>query len=230
METSSSKQELFEYYNERAPEYEEFYWGRFGAKIPNPSLYENDTNAISRLLPAYVSGKCIDLACGTGFWLPVYEKGCSQITLIDQSEEVLTECLKKIQKLEIESKTDIICSDLFSHPFKENEYDSAVVGFLVSHLSEAELKTLFDILKTVLTHNSKFVIIDSTWNKEMVRMGRRKAGLIERTLSDGRRFNIFKRYFEKKDLYSMAEKNGIHLEIVYWGNVFFLAVASFSRH
>lgn len=230
MDTESSiKRELFEYYNERAQEYEEFYWGRFGAKIPNPDIYRNDTIGITQLLPNYVRGKCIDIACGTGFWLPVYEKNCHWITLIDQSEGVLEECSKKIQKLGIENKTEIICGDLFDYPYKKNEYNTAVIGFLISHFNDTELNQFFDIVKTLLVKNGRFVIIDSTWNQELAGMGREKVGFIERILMDGRRFTILKRYFERQTVLELTKVIKADIEVIFWGNVFFLAVGYFPQ-
>lgn len=223
----SSQRELFEYYNERAPEYEGFYWGEFPAKIPNPDLYKNDTTAISKLLPDHISGKCIDIACGTGFWLPVYEKNCTKITLIDQSESVLAECAKKVQKLGIENKTEIIRDEIFSHPFKEHIYNNALAGFLISHLPDAELDTFFNILKKLLIPSGRFAILDSTWNEEIAAIRKNKTGMIKRVLSDGRKFDIYKRYFERQDLDTLAEGNKFNLEIIYWGNVFFLATGRF---
>ncbi len=227
MKDSSPNQELFEYYDERAPEYEEFYWGEFPAIIPNPDIYKNDALTIQRLLPDYIRGKCIDIACGSGFWLPFYQKNCSEITLIDQSESMLAECAKKIQKLGIENKTEIIRDDIFNYAYKEHEYDSALMGFLISHFKEVELSNFFKILKTLLIPGGSFVIIDGVWNEMIAKIRKSKAGVIKRSLKDGREFKIYKRYFEKQDLYSLAEKDSINLEILYWGNVFFLATGSF---
>jgi len=227
MKDSASDRDLFEYYNERAPEYEEFYWGRFPAKIPSPDLYRNDTLAVQKLLPDYVGGKCIDIACGTGFWLPVYEKNCTDITLLDQSESVLDKCRKKISKLGIENKVRIIRNDIFHYPFEEDGYESALVGFLISHFTDVELRSFLDSLKVLLRPGGKFTIIDSVWSEEIAAIRKRKAGMITRTLSDGREFDIYKRFFEKQDLHNIAREYGISLEIVYWGRIFFVAIGNF---
>jgi len=230
MKDSSPNQELFQYYNERAPEYEAFYHGEFPAKIPNPEIYRDDTAAISSLLPNYISGKCIDIACGTGFWLPIYQKNCSTITLIDQSEGVLAECSRKIEKLKIESKTKIIRDEIFKYPFKQHRYDSALTGFFISHLPDADLDTLMDIVKKLLIPGGRLTIIDSTWNEQIARIRsiKSKAGMIKRALYDGREFQIYKTYFDKQDINVLAEKYNINLEGVYWGKVFFLAAGRFN--
>ena len=229
MKDLPKKQELFEYYNQRAPEYEEFYWGEFPAKIPTPDIYKNDTLTIQKLLPDYIRGKCIDIACGTGFWLPFYEKNCSEITLIDQSESMLAECALKIQKLGIENKTEIIRGDIFNYAYKEHEYDSALMGFLISHFKEAELSNFFKILKTLLIPGGSFVIIDGVWNEMIAKIRKSKAGVIKRSLKDGREFKIFKRYFEKQDLHDLAEKHGLDLDVIHSGKVFVAAAGNIPR-
>lgn len=215
-----AKHDLFEYYSARAPEYDEVYSGGIPASIPDPNIYKEEADIISKLLPAYIGGNCIDIACGTGFWLPFYQKNCSLITFIDQSEGMLAECAKKVKKLGIESKTEIICNDFFSYPLRQDRYDSALIGFLLTHLTDADEENFFLILKRILKPEGKFVIIDNAWSKEMRAATRNKTGLEKRKLHDGREFTIFKRYFEKKDLHGLAEKQGIKLDIIYWGKAF----------
>ena len=224
---SSKDHELFEYYNERAPEYEAFYWGDFPAVIPDPDRYKNDTLAIRQLLPDHVSGSCIDIACGTGFWLPVYEKNCTDITLIDQSDGVLNECRKKIDEIDIGDKTSIICDEIFDYPYQAGRYDSAVIGFLISHLTDAEMEGFFNIIRRILKPGGRFAVIDSLWSEDLTAIGRKRSGMIERSLFDGRTFTIYKRFFERPELNELAGNSGIDLEIIYWGKVFFFAVGRF---
>jgi ubiquinone/menaquinone biosynthesis C-methylase UbiE len=220
---SPVNQELFQYYNERAPEYEDFYRGEFVNKVPDPTIYQHDTANIQQLLPDYVKGACLDIACGTGFWLPFYQTGCTSITLIDQSAGVLAECAKKIKTLSVENKTHLIQNDIFSYPYAEHAYDTVVAGFLISHFKEAELARFFNIVKSTVKTNGALVIIDSVWSKEVAVMSRVKSGLMKRLLKDGREFEIYKTRFEKTDLQKLAKQYSFKLEILYWGKVFFLA-------
>jgi len=121
----NSKNELFQYYNERAPEYEAFYYGKFPTPHPEPDIYNNDRLPIQPLVSQYISGRCIDIACGTGFWLPFYYRNCPAITLIDQSENMLAECSKKVKGLGIENTTSIVRGDIFNHGLPFSTYDSA---------------------------------------------------------------------------------------------------------
>ena len=223
MKHQPENQELFEYYNDRAPEYEAFYAGEFPTGPRSPELYKSDTKAIQQLIPDYISGKCIDIACGTGFWLPYYHQNCTTITLIDQSNGVLAESKKKIKDLSIENKAKTQCGDIFIDIPSDRFYDSALAGFIISHFKNEELSEFFTILRKALKPGGQFVIIDSVWGEEAKAHHRDQNGMATRRLYDGREFQIYKRYFTKEELQNIARKSGIKVEIIYWGNIFFLA-------
>jgi len=227
--SNPSNQELFQYYNERAPEYEEFYYGRFPTPRTEPDIYNKDREPIQQLVGKYISGDCIDIACGTGFWLPHYYLNCSSITLVDQSENMLAECQKKIENLGIAAKTRTLRNDIFSLSLADGSYDSAVVGFLISHFDDVLLERFMTRLKAFLKPGGRFVIIDSVWGE--INQGLRlvKAGMNERELFDRRKFSIYKRFFEKQDLRKIADIYDMELEIKYWGQVFFMAVGRFVK-
>ena len=228
MKDSPVKQELFEYYNERAPEYEAFYYGKFPKPHSDPDIYNNDRLPIQSLIADYVKGRCVDIACGTGFWLPFYHQNCSSITLIDQSESMLAECTKKIHNMGIESKARVIRSNISNPALADHSYDSAVIGFLISHLDDAEFVDFFTTLKSFLAPGGMFVIIDSLWNEDTKKSRLLKAGMNKRELFDGRKFKIYKRFFDRKDLREISERYRLILDIVYWGKVFFLAAGQFK--
>jgi predicted acetyltransferase/ubiquinone/menaquinone biosynthesis C-methylase UbiE len=221
--------ELFEYYNERAPEYEAFYAGEFPTGPRSPELYKGDSKAIQQLVPHYVNGKCIDIACGTGFWLPYYHQNCSAITLIDQSEGVLEECKKKIQSFGIENKAKTVQGDIFKDIPSDRSYNSALAGFIISHFKDEEMNKFFGILRKSLAPGGKFVIIDTVWGEEAKAHHQNQNGMATRRLYDGREFQIYKKYFTKEELQLIAFKNHISLEIIYWGDVFFLASGRFNK-
>ncbi len=218
---------VFQYYNERAPEYEAFYYGRFPTTRSEPDIYIKDREPIQHLVGRYIRGKCVDIACGTGFWLPYYYINCSGITLIDQSENMLAECRKKIERLGIGGKTSVVQNDIFSPTLADGSYDSAIIGFLISHFDDGHLADFMKQLKAFLKPGGSFVVIDSLWGDINKAMRRVKAGMNERELFNGRKFSIYKRFFEKSDLHTISETCGMDLNVVYWGRVFFMAVGRF---
>ena len=218
---------MFDYYNERAPEYEEFYDGCTSAKRIEPALIRKEIAELKEILPDYVKGRTIDIACGTGFWLPYYHMNCPHVTLIDQSENVLSECGKKIAELGIGGKTEILRGDIFTHRYSQEHCESAVVTFLISHFTDDEIDALITSLKGSMATGGRFVIMDNIWNDTVTEIRFEKFGRRTRYLKDGRQFKILKRFFDKSDLEKLSEKHDFRLDIVYYGDVFFLACGTF---
>ena len=94
------RQRMLRYYDARAPEYEEAYTlGAGTASISDPEVFRAEITALAPVVRRIVRGTVLDLACGTGYWLPHYAAGCSRITLFDQSTNMLAECRTKVDRL-----------------------------------------------------------------------------------------------------------------------------------
>jgi len=220
------KQSIYQYYEERAPEYDEIYSGCGPASMSEPGLYVRETKIVSELIPKYVGNNHVDLACGTGYWLPHYHHKCSHITLVDQSAAVLAECSKKIDIHSVSSEINIIQSDLFNSQLPKNSYDSAMVGFIISHFDEGEEQKFFYMLRNILKPGGYFIILDSSWTAERAE-ARNKNGLQTRTLNDGKEFTIIKHYFDSSDFADMASRYNADIEVPFEGRAYILAVGRF---
>lgn len=211
------------YYDERAEEYEEFYSG-MGPAIPVPSAYKGDVAAATEMASEFGTGHLIDIGCGTGFWLPYYEGNCSQVTLIDQSERMLLECRKRASQIGAQAKCSFIHGDFFATTLEARPFDSAILGFFLSHLPVERERTFFAKLRSILRPGAPLMVIDSGWSRTREHH-RQKEGVLERALKDGRRFRVLKRYFTGPDLEGMLEGNSFDLDSVHSGEVFLAAVA-----
>ena len=222
-ETSNKfKQDMISYYDERAKEYDEVYLGK-GPSIPNPLAYKNDVEKIKEIVIRFGKGHLIDIGGGTGFWLPYYEQNCSKITLLDRSEKMLSECRRRISGLGLENKCHFIQGDFFKVKMGDSIFDSANAGFFISHLSLDEEEYFFKKLKRILKKDAKVMIIDSAWSKKR-KQYRKKEGMQERVLNDGRKFTIYKRYFDRGDIEKMFKEYLFKLESLYMGDMFLVAV------
>jgi len=216
------KEEMITYYDERAGEYDEVYLGK-GPAIPDPIAYRNDVSKIRTIALKFGRGHLIDIGCGTGFWLPYYEQNCLKITLLDESEKMLSECERRISKLGLEDKFYFIQGDFFKVKMENSVFDSAIIGFFISHLSRGEEENFFKKLKKILREDGRVMLIDSAWSKKREQY-RKKEGIHERTLNDGRKFTIYKRYFDRSNIERMFKKYLLGLESLYIGDVFLVAV------
>jgi demethylmenaquinone methyltransferase/2-methoxy-6-polyprenyl-1,4-benzoquinol methylase len=214
------RQSMLRYYDERAHEYEDAYVRGTGtASIPDPQVFRREAALLAGIVERFAHGRLIDLACGTGYWLPHYAARCSHITLIDQAPSMLDECRKKIATLDAPERVAIVQGDVLEHPFTTGAFDSALIGFLISHLTEEQEFALFERVRHMLDATGRFLILESAWTPERARVNL-KIERQERRLNDGSRFEIYKRYLDRQDIEDWATKHGVTTSIEHFGTVF----------
>lgn len=218
---------MFDYYDERAPEYDEIYEGGLPG-IPEAETYKKDVDNIKAICADFGNGHLIDIACGTAYWLPYYAKNCSEITLVDQSRRMLAESRQRVSDLKLEKHVHYIKGDFFKVRFLSRNFDSAVVAFLLSHLTEETAKAFIEKLRRILNPGASILWIDGSWSPTR-KKHRNKSGPQERKLSSGQSFTIFKRYFDEDDIGSFLEDNDLIRKVVYFGGVFFAVNATLTH-
>lgn len=219
---------MLSYYDERAAEYEEAYTlGTGTASIPDPEVFKTEARVLAGIVAQITNGRIMDLACGTAYWLPHYAPSCSQITLFDQSDRMLSEGRSKAKRLGTESRCLFVQSDLFEHEFESSAYDTVLVGFLVSHLTEAQERLLFDALRIMLDVSGRFLILDSAWSPERAKFNA-KVERQPRRLNDGTTFEIYKRYCDRHDILRWMQEYDVTLSIEHFGPAFYAVSGTFG--
>jgi ubiquinone/menaquinone biosynthesis C-methylase UbiE len=219
---------MLAYYDERAPEYEEaFTLGTGTASIREPELFKAEARLLAGVVAEIMRGRTMDLACGTAFWLPHYGRNCSRITLFDQSARMLAEARVKANQLGILDRCLFRQGDFFEQAFDGEAYDTVLVGFFLSHLSEAQESVLFDVLRTILAPAGRFLILDSAWSAARATVNA-KVERQERRLNDGTAFEIYKRYCDRDDISRWARQYDVRLRIEQFGPAFYAVSGSFD--
>lgn len=216
------KRSMFEYYRQRASVYDEIYSGGGPASIPDPQAYRSEVGVLANIVKRLCSGDLLDIACGTAFWLPHYADKCNHITLLDQSKEMLVQANARAASAGATDRTSSMCADVLHHDFGDSRFDCVLVAFLMSHFSPEQEATFTDVLKSIAKPRGKILFLDTVWNNARA-LTRDKEGLQERTLPDGRQFQIYKKYFTEDDVSALSRALGIDLTTEHFGRVFFAA-------
>lgn len=213
------RQSMNEYYNERAAEFDEIYTlGKPPGSVTDPELYRQEARSLANLVHEHCRGRVLDIPCGTGYWLTFYAAKCSAITLVDQSENMLGECREKVAGNGVQAVTEYIRDDALEVSLKGRSYDSVLVGFFLSHVTDNQMERFFEKLRDVLAPGGRVLILDSNWSR--FRGSRSKEGTAVRTLNDGREYEIYKRYFEGADFDRMAAACEMDFTVQYEGKLY----------
>jgi len=219
---------MLSYYDERASEYDEAYTlGTGTASIRNPKVFKAEARVLAGVVAQIAHGRMMDLACGTAYWLPDYDPNCSSITLFDQSARMLAEARAKANRLGIADRCVFLQGDFFEHEFNEKAYDTVLVGFFLSHLTEAQEPLVFDALRSMLGSFGRFVILESAWSAERAKVNA-KVERQTRRLNDGTTFEIYKRYCDRNDIARWRREHDVKLRIDHFGTAFCAVSGTFK--
>jgi ubiquinone/menaquinone biosynthesis C-methylase UbiE len=217
---SDLRRRMLTYYDERAPEYEEAYTlGTGTASIRDPAVFKAEARALAGIVAERANGRMLDLACGTAYWLPHYGPNCSSITLFDQSARMLAEARAKANRLGIANRCVFRQGNFFDQEFEEQAFDTVLIGFFLSHLTEAEEPRVFDTLRSMLDPSGRFIIFESAWSTERAKANA-KIERQTRRLNDGTAFEIYKRYCDRNDTARWARDHDVVLRIEHFGSAF----------
>ena len=167
-----------EYYEQRAPEYDDWWLGTgLFASRERPG-WEADVAALQASLAALAPARTLDVACGTGF-LTRHLPG--EITGLDQSAGML-----EVARMRMPGAT-FVRGDALDPPFEAGAFERVHAGHFYGHLIP-EQRTAFLALAARLA--GELVITDSALRPD----GEPEAWQ-ERELNDGSRHRVYKRWF-----------------------------------
>ena len=199
---------MLEYYDVHANDYDHVYSGHFaGSQGVAADAYPKDTAALQEIIGRSCSGTLLDVPCGTAFWMPAYSATVERVVLIDQSDNMLAIARARAADLGVDSKCTFLKGDILSHPWHPESFDTMLVGFFLSHTDETDEKAFFEQIRRGLKRNGSIVILDSIWNAQRA-ASKPKEAVVRRSSGDGRRFDVYKRYFDASDLVQTAARHG----------------------
>ena len=172
-----------EYYDTRAPEYDDWYLGLGGFAQRDRPGWDDELAALVAAIERLPAKRTLDVACGTGF-LTRHLQG--DVTGLDQSARMLA--------IAAERKPDatFVQGDALELPFEERAFERLFTGHFYGHLEEDErVRFLADARRV----SSELVVVDASRVHSPV-----AEEIQERVLNDGSRWTVYKRYFEPEEL------------------------------
>src|SRR5207302_10345474 len=121
-----------QYYDHRAPEYDDWYLGRGRFAERGRPGWEEDLRALEHALAAPAPARTLDVACGTGF-LTRHLRG--EITGLDQSERMLAVAGERAPD------ATFVSGDALALPFGDDSFERLFTGHFYGHLEDVGRET-----------------------------------------------------------------------------------------
>ena len=188
-----------EYYDARAPEYDDWYLGRGLFSERERPGWERELEALGRALGSLPYAHTLDVACGTGF-LTRHLPG--EVVGLDQSEGMLEIARERVPA------AAFVHGDAFALPFADGAFERVFTAHFYGHLDQSE-RLLF--LAEAARVAPELVVCDAA-----VRSDRKREEMQERILEDGSSWQVYKRFFVAEEL--AAELGGG--EVIFSGDWF----------
>jgi len=174
---------LKEYYDTRAPEYDDWYLGRGRYAERGRPGWNDELAALIAFIEGLPAKRTLDVACGTGF-LTRHLPG--DVTGLDQSARMLA--------IAAERRPDatFVEGDGLDLPFEDGAFERLFTGHFYGHLEEdARLRFLAEARRV----SSELVVVDASRTHSPV-----AEEIQERILNDGSRWTVYKRFFDPDEL------------------------------
>jgi ubiquinone/menaquinone biosynthesis C-methylase UbiE len=179
----SSVHSVKQYYDARAPEYDEWYLGLGKFADRDRPGWAEGVAALESALQDLPAKKTLDVACGTGF-LTRHLRG--EITGLDQSKGMLA-----IARERVPAGT-FVQGDALALPFEDRAFERVITAHFYGHLQPHEREHFVAEAHRVA---SELVIVDSAARPDHDREEYQR-----RVLNDGSSYEVFKRFFDPDEL------------------------------
>ena len=175
---ASMRPEERRYYDARAPEYDDWYRarGRYG---PNDTpAWHGEVAALEAAVAGLPPARTLDVACGSGFLTRLLR---GEVTGLDASPRMLAVAAAQA------SHAAFVEGDALALPFPDGSFERVFTGHFYGHLDDAARGRFLAEAARVAP---ELVVVDAA-----VRRGGPAEEVQTRTLRDGTRWEVYKRFF-----------------------------------
>jgi demethylmenaquinone methyltransferase/2-methoxy-6-polyprenyl-1,4-benzoquinol methylase len=177
-----------EYYDRRAPEYDDWWLGE-GLYAPVPPGWSEERDELVAILAGLGPKRTLDVACGTGF---VTGRLPGDVVGLDHSDAMLAVAMQR------NPHATFVRGDGLALPFADNAFERLFSSHFYGHLEDGDrLRFLAEARRVA----PELIVVDAALHG-----GAERSEWQERVLKDGSRWTVYKRYFSPESL--VAELGG----------------------
>jgi len=168
-----------QYYDTRAPEYDDWWLQRGLYAGRNLHGWREERDVALAAVAALPPKRTLDVACGTGFVTRLLR---GEVVALDQSERMLGEARKQAPD------ATFVQGDGVELPFEDGSFERVFTSHFYGHLEEPDRVRFLAEARRVAT---ELVVFDAG-----VHLGENRDEWQTRVLNDGSEWQVYKRFFE----------------------------------
>jgi ubiquinone/menaquinone biosynthesis C-methylase UbiE len=172
-----------EYYDARASEYDDWYRGTGLFADRDRPGWDAEVDRLVETIGALPPTRTLDVACGTGF---LTRRLTGSVVGLDQSARMLDEAARQAPK------ASFVQGDALALPFANESFGRVFTGHFYGHLDEQDRLRFLNEARRI---GRELVVADSSRRSSEV-----DEEMSERVLSDGSRWEVYKRWFTGESL------------------------------
>jgi SAM-dependent methyltransferase len=214
------------YYSARAPEYDDWWFrrARYGLDAESAEGWFADVAELEAELEGFAPrGDVLELAAGTGNWTRHLLRYADRVTAVDAVPEVL-----ELNRAKLGAAVDYVLADVFAWE-PPRAFDVCFFGFWLSHVPSGRFEGFWQLVDRALKSDGRVFLVDNAHLGDPRHMVSASGEVVRRSLSDGREFEIVKRFWAPAELERMLATLGWQLSAGATANGHFVFAAGQRR-
>ena len=210
------------YYRERAPEYDDWWFRRGGYALDSETAarWFADVRELEAALEAFgPRGDVLELAAGTGIWTQRLLRHADRVTAVDAVPEVL-----EVNRARTGGAAEYVLADVFEWE-PPREFDVCFFGFWHSHVPSRHFDAFWQLVGRALKPEGRVFLVDNARLGDSRHLVSSTGEVARRRLSDGREFDIVKRFWEPAELERAVAAVGWRLSVRTTANGYFISAS-----
>jgi SAM-dependent methyltransferase len=186
-----------DYYRERAQEYDDWWFRRGGYEFDaeTEAGWFSDVRELEAVLDAFgPRGDVLELAAGTGIWTRRLLGHTDRVTAVDAVAEVL-----ELNRVRTGGAADYVVADVFEWE-PPREFDVCFFSFWHSHVPSRHSEAFWRLVGRALKPEGRVFLVDNARLGDSRHLVSSTGEVARRRLSDGREFDIVKRFWTPEEL------------------------------